>query len=424
MDLLIKNATVIAPGSGYHRKTVDLLILNGLIEQIGNGLEATDITEFDATGAFVSPGWVDIGVQTGDPGYEHREDFQSVTAAAAAGGFTAIACQPNTDPVVDSKAEVLYVRNATRESLVDCYPVGAVSEGCKGKDITEIIDMQRSGAIAFSDGKKALQDSGLMLRALQYVTAFGGVVINQPMDAGIAGDGQLHEGLVSTSLGMKGIPNLAEELMVQRDLELLRYTSSKLHLANISTAGAVARIRAAKAEGLNVTCSVAALNLAFDDEALWEFETNMKVLPPLRSAADRAALREGLQDGTIDIISSNHVPLEEELKKLEFPFAAFGAIGLETAFALARTHLEGILDLETLIESLTTRPRTLLQLDQPAIQPGEPANLTLFDPEEEWTVPAGSFYSKSDNNPLKGHTLKGRVWAVINNRQSAIFKNP
>jgi dihydroorotase len=424
MDLLIKNVTVIAPSSDYHRKAVDLLIRNGVIEEVGTGIEEAGTDVFDATGGFVSAGWMDIGVQTGDPGFEHREDFQSVTAAAAAGGYTAIACQPNTNPPIDSKAEVLYVRTGTRGGLVDCYSVGAISKGCKGKDITEMIDMQRAGAVAFTDGKNAVQDSGLMLRALQYVTAFDGLVINQAMDAGIAGDGQLHEGYVSTSLGMKGIPNLAEELMVQRDLELLAYTSSRLHIANISTAGAVAHIRAAKAEGLDVTCSVAALNLAFDDEALWEFDTNWKVLPPLRSAADRAALHRGLQDGTIDIISSNHVPLEEELKKLEFPFAAFGAIGLETAFALARTHLEGILDLEALIACLTTRPRTLLKLDLPVIEAGQPANLTIFDPEEEWTVPAGQFYSKSNNTPLPGRTLKGRVWGVVNNRQSAIFKNP
>ena len=354
MDLLIKNVTVISPESDHHREEVDLLIRDGLIEEIAENLERNRVEVFDAAGAYVSVGWMDIGVQTGDPGYEHREDFQSVTAAAVAGGYTAIACQPNTDPVVDSKSEVLYVRNETNGSLVDCYPIGAVSEGCRGKDITEMIDMQRAGAVAFSDGKNALQDGGLMLRALQYVTAFDGVVINQPMDTGIAGGGQLHEGFVSTSLGMKGIPNLAEELMVQRDLELLAYTSSRLHLANISTAGAVDHIRAAKADGLNVTCSVAALNLAFDDEGLWEFDTNMKVLPPLRSAADRLALHEGLQDGTIDVVTSNHVPLEEELKKLEFPFAAFGATGLETAFALAHTHLEEKLDLETLIACLTT----------------------------------------------------------------------
>lgn len=424
MDLLIQRVTVLDRQSEHHRQEVDLLIRDGRIEAIGVGLQAEGIERIEAAGAYVSIGWIDIGVQTGDPGFEHRETLRTATDAAAAGGFVGIGCQPNTEPVVDSKSEVLYVKNSTRDWLVDCYPIGAVSEQCRGADITEMIDMHRAGAVAFSDGKHSVQDSGLMLRALQYVTAFEGVVINQPFSKAVAADGQLHEGFTSTSLGMKGIPALAEELMVHRDLELAAYAGARLHLANISTAGAVEQVRAAKARGQRVTCSVAALNLAFSDEALQDFDTHLKVLPPLRSRRDIEAIKAGLADGTIDIISSHHVPLEAEAKKLEFPFAAFGAIGLETAFALAHTHLEGVLDLEQLIDCLAYHPRRLFGLPAPSVTIGEAACLTLFNPGQPWIFQASDIRSRSANTPLLGAELTGRVLAVLNNDRSAIFNNP
>lgn len=424
MDLLIKNAIIIDPSGDHHNRKVDVWIRDGIIEQIEGGISAPGAQVIDAAGGYVSAGWMDIGVHTGDPGYEHREDLQSVAAAAAAGGFTAIACQPNTNPAADNKSAILYVRNHSRDGLVDCYPIGAVSSQCAGKDITEMMDMHSAGAVAFSDGKNSLQDSGLMMRALQYVTTFGGVVINQPLDGGIAWEGQMHEGFTSTSLGLKGIPALAEELMVQRDLELLAYTGSRLHLANISTAGAVQRIREAKARGLRVTCSVAALSLCFSDTDLQDFDTNLKVLPPLRSAEDRDALLQGLCDGTIDIISANHVPLEEEVKKLEFPFAKFGATGLETAFAAARTALGDRMSLENLVSCLAHRPRRLFGLEAPHIAEGRPANLTLFDPDCEWTVTDGHLHSRSHNSPWIGRRLRGAVLAVVNHNQSAIRLNP
>jgi dihydroorotase len=323
-----------------------------------------------------------------------------------------------------SKSEIMYVKSSTRGGLVDCHPIGAVSENCAGKDITEMIDMHAAGAVAFSDGKKPVQDSGLMLRALQYVTSFEGVVINQPLDDHIAGDGQMHEGLMSTSLGMKGIPTIAEELMVQRDLELLEYTGSRLHLANLSGAGAVQRLREAKAQGMPVTGSVAVLNLAFDDDSLQNFDTNLKVMPPLRSAEDRAALIEGLKDGTIDIISSNHTPLEEESKKLEFPFAEFGAVTLETTYALLQTTLGEDLSPETLVNCLALRPRQLFRLPAPRLETGQPANLTVFHPGVKWSLRPHDIRSRSRNTPLLGRELTGAVLAVVNNNQSVIFEYP
>jgi len=424
MNLLIKNVRIVAPASSHHNQSTDIFIENGIIKDIQPNLSIEHVEIMDAKGACISPGWMDVGVQACDPGYEHREDLQSAARAAAAGGFTAMAIQPNTDPAIDSKSEVLYIKKNTQDFLVDCYPIGAVSEHCVGKDITEMLDMRSAGALAFSDGKHAIQDNGLLLRALQYVRPFEGIVVHQPLDAGIAGEGQMHEGIVSTSLGMKGIPSLAEELMVERDLYLLAYADSNLHLANISTAGAVQQIREAKARGLRVTASVAAMNLVFDDEALSDFDSNFKVLPPVRYASDREALIAGLLDGTIDFITSNHVPVDEEGKKREFPYADFGAIGLETAFAASWDVLKNKTSVEKMVAWLAVHPRTRFSVPMPQIEAGQTANLTIFDPDLAWTFTANDIRSKSKNSPFVGRKLTGRVLAIINNHQSEIFYRP
>lgn len=424
MNLLIKNVQIVDSQSSYHRQTLDVFIENGIIKNIANDLQIENVEIFEAQGACVSPGWLDVGVQACDPGYEHQEDLQSVAAAAAAGGFTAIAVQPNTNPTLHSKSEILYIKKNTQHSIVDFYPIGAISENCEGKDITEMLDMQAAGAIAFSDGRKALQHNGLMLRALQYVQIFDGVIINRPSDKAIATDGQMHEGVVSTSLGLKGIPSLAEELMVERDLHLLEYSGSRLHIANISTASAVERIRKAKTKGLNVTASVPVLNLLYTDEAIAEFEVNFKVLPPLRLPEDRDALIAGLQDGTIDLINSNHTPIDEEGKNLEFPYADFGALGLQTAFAASWTALEGKIPMETLIEKLAIRPREIFGLPVPTIQINEFANLTIFNPTQKWTFQISDIRSKSKNTSFVGMELKGKVLAIINRNQSVILDRP
>jgi dihydroorotase len=421
MNLLIQNARVIDPVSPHRGSRVDLHLVDGRIERVGASLSAPNAETYDAAGACVSIGWIDIGAQVCDPGLEHREDLRSAAAAAAAGGFTGLGCQPNTLPPLHSKSEVRYIIEQTRSLPVDFFPIGALSLHCQGKEITEMIDMRVAGAVAFSDGQHALRDSGLMLRALQYVTAFGGVVINQPLDMAIAEDGHMHEGEVSVSLGLRGVPALAEEMMAMRDLEMLEYTGSRLHLANISSARTVALVAEAKARGLRVTCSAAALNLAYDHRALEDFDVLFKVRPVLRGPEDRQALLEGLREGIIDIVSANHTPLEVEAKKLEFPFAAFGAAGLETAFATCWTHLRQHLPLERLIDAFTRRPRELFQLEIPTIAEGRTANLTLFDPDQEWTVEARHLSSKSRNYPLLGKTLRGKVLAIVNREQSLFF---
>lgn len=417
MNFLIRKATVIDPSSPYHGKVVDIFIEGDKITSIGGNLKRNADQVIEVEGTHVSPGWVDIGVQVCDPGYEHREDLHSVSAAAAAGGFTTIAAQPNTSPAVDGKTEVTYLKQYSRGKLVDILPIGAITSKCQGKDITEMIDMHHAGAIAFSDGNQAIADNGMILRALEYVKAFGGIIINQPLDRTLAFEGQMHEGVVSTSLGMKGIPNLAEDLMVQRDIYLNQYADSRLHLANLSSQFAVEMVRKAKAKGLKVSCSVAALNLAYDDRALVEFDSAFKVLPPLRSSEDIEALKQGLKDGTIDIIGSNHIPLEEEAKKLEFPYADFGAIGLETTYALINTHLEGVLSQTELVEKLAINPRRIFNLEEVIVREGAKANLSIFNPHENWTVQAKDLHSKSNNCPLLGQTLKGRVIGVINKGQ-------
>lgn len=419
---LLKNAMIIDPGQKLHGKKRDILIKKGRIEDIKTKIEAGAKTKvFDVQGAHLSIGWLDLGVHTGDPGFEHRENLDSVGKAAAAGGYTGIACLPNTNPTIHSKSEVQYIRNNTRDRLVDFYPIGAVSHNCEGKDITEMYDMHHAGAVAFSDGSNAIQNNGLMMRALQYVKAFNGVILNQPNDLTIGGKGQMNEGEVSTSLGLKGIPDMAEELMVQRDLFLAEYTDSRVHIANVSTANSVDLIRRAKASGIKVTASVSAINLAYDDTVLLTFDSNYKVLPPLRLQSDIKALRKGLKDGIIDIIASNHTPLESEAKNLEFSYADPGIIALQTCYGLINSTLKGSLSEERIIECLALAPRRMLSIDIPEIKKGQAANFTIYHPDQEWTYHKNDILSLSQNTPFLGHTFTGKVLGVVNNGNVEMF---
>ena len=414
--LLIKNVTIVDPSSRLNGKKRDILInKKGIIEAIKVTIKAKNVEILNAKDACISIGWMDVGTQVGDPGYEHREDLQTVSQAALAGGYTAIAPYPNTLPTIHSKSEVNYIKNKTNLGLVDFYPIGAISRDCEGKDITEMYDMHHSGAVAFSDGQKTIQNSGLMMRALQYVKAFDGLIMNHPQDAALASDGQMHEGLVSTSLGMKGIPSIAEELMVQRDLYLVEYAESRLHLFNISTERSVDLLKEAKSKGIDVTASVPILNLVFDETAIGEFDSNYKVLPPLREKSDIKALKRGIKNRTIALITSNHIPLDEESKNLEFPYADFGIIGLETTYALCNSHLSDVLETKDLISILAINPRKLLRLPIPSIEEGAEANLTVFNPNLEWTLTEKSIRSKSKNTPFIGQKFKGKVIAVVNN---------
>jgi dihydroorotase len=420
--VLLKNVVIFAPDSDLHGRSKDIFIENGIIKKVTNHFDAPIGTQIiEKQGMHVSMGWMDVGVLAGDPGFEHREDLESVSQAAAAGGFTAIALYPNTNPTIDSKSSVLYIKNKNHNPLTSIYPIGALSVGCQGKDITEMMDMQQAGAIAFADGHRSVQNAGLLMRGLQYAKACNALIINVPHDETIGGHGQMNEGIVSTSLGLTGLPAMAEELMIQRDLHLVAYTGGRLHFAGISTEHSVELIRAAKRKGLKISASVNIMNLCFTDSALSTFDAHYKVMPPLRTNSDVEALIRGLKDGTIDFISSGHTPVEIEKKNLEFPYAKFGVIGLESFFGLVNLYLHKKLSIHTIIQRMTTVPRQLFGLELPKIEEGAMADFTLFNPNESYIFENKHIYSKSKNTPLIGKTLKGKVLGVIKNKNIRLF---
>ncbi|ARS34214.1 dihydroorotase [Pontibacter actiniarum] len=414
MKVLLRAATIYNPQSEFHLQQQNILIENGTIAYIGPDEQHADKV-IARDGLCVSAGWVDMHAFAGEPGLEYKEDLESLAAAAVAGGFTEVLLLPNTEPVVQTKSAISYIKNRSQSLPVTFLPAGAVTVEAAGKDLTEMIDLHRAGAVAFTDGTHPLQGADVMLKALQYLQTFNGVLLNKPEHTRLTENGQMHEGEASTRLGMKGIPALAEEVTVTRDLQLLRYTGGKLHFSLISTAAAVASIRKAKEEGLEVTCDVASYQAAFTDETIEPFDTNYKVAPPFRSAADAAAIKEGLKDGTIDVLVSGHVPQDVEAKKLEFDLAEFGIINLETAFAVAHTTLE--LPLGALLEKLTTNPRRILGLPEVRLAVGEAANLTLFNPHITWEPTAENTKSKSYNSPFFGQQLKGRALGTIHRGQ-------
>ncbi|MBB6107291.1 dihydroorotase [Mucilaginibacter lappiensis] len=416
MNLLIKSATILDPGSTLHQQVTDILIENGVITRIAEDIEA-DAELVDGEGKYVSPGFFDLNCNIGELGLETKEDMHSGTRAAAAGGFTGIALMPNTTPPVHSKAEIEYLLNRAKNNLVDVYPLGTISHKREGKDLAEMYDMYLSGARAFTDGNRPVQDAGLMERALLYAQGFDAMVFSYPEDTAIAGKAKVNEGEVSTLLGMKGIPSLAEELMIARDLYLAEYTVSRIHFSTISTARSVELIREAKRKGLEVTCDVAAHHLVLTDEALMGFDSMYKVKPPLRTKDDVLALIKGLKDGTIDAIVSQHTPHEVEFKDVEFEMAEFGITGFQTALPLA---LKSGLPVELLVDKLAINPREILGVAVPVIAEGERANLVLFDTETEWEYSNKNNRSKSVNSPFFGQHLKGKVQLTYNNKQ--IFK--
>jgi len=411
MNLLIKSAKIIDPNSPFNQQVVDVLIEKGVISQIAANIEA-DAEVIDGEGKFISPGFFDLNCNIGELGLETKEDLYTGTKAAAAGGFTGVALMPNTIPPVHSKAEIEYLLNRATKNLVDVYPLGAISYKREGKDLAEMYDMYLSGAKAFTDGNRPVQDAGLMERALLYAQGFDALVFSYPEDTAIAGKAKVNEGEVSTLLGMKGIPPLAEELMIARDLYLAEYTGSKIHFSTISTTRSVELIREAKRKGIEVTCDVAVHHLVLTDEALLGFDSLYKVKPPLRTRDDVNALLNGLKDGTIDAIVSQHTPHEVEFKDVEFEVAEFGIIGLQTALSLA---LKTGLDINLIVEKLAINPRSILNIDIPVIAEGQAANLVLFDAGAEWEYTKNNNRSKSYNSPFIGQHLKGKVLLTINN---------
>ncbi len=411
MNWLIKSATIIDPSGPYHLQKKDILLADGKIKEIGDQLDA-DAEVFEAKNLHVSPGWLDLRVNFCDPGFEHKEDICSGLAAARSGGFTGVGLVPATQPALSSKSQIEYVRNKSRGAITELFPYGTISEGRKGQQLAEMYDMSVAGAVAFTDDKYPVVNASLLSTALLYSKNFNGLIISFPHEKSLAEGGQIHEGSVSTFLGLKGLPALSEELMITRDLALSEYNQAPIHFTGISSKGAVQLIRKAKAKGIQVTCDIYAHHLLLTDERLDDYDTNKKVLPPLRDNEHREALIEGLKDGTIDAICSDHTPEDVEQKNVEFERAAFGIIGLQTCFGVARTGLNNKLDLTQLISKLSVGPRKIIDKSVGHITPENEANLTFFDPDHKWILTKEEIHSKSDNTPFIGTQLTGKALAV------------
>jgi dihydroorotase len=416
MSLLIRNGRVVDPAASVDA-VQDVLVAGDRIERLGRELPAPDgATVVDATGKVVCPGFIDIHVHLREPGFEYKETVATGTRAAAAGGFTAVCCMANTHPVNDNRSITDYIRaRAAIEGAVRVYPIGAVTRGLGGKELAELAELAEAGCVAFSDDGKCVMNAALYRRAMEYTLPFGAPVISHAEDDHLADGGAMHEGVVSTELGMPGVPAAAEDVMVARDILLAELTGAHLHIAHVSTAGAVRLVREAKARGVHVTAEVTPHHLLLTDEAVRSFDANTKMNPPLRSRRDAEALLEGLLDGTIDCIATDHAPHAQSEKEGEFDLAAFGIVGLETAVGLLLDRLvrPGILPLPTLVARLSRNPARLLGLPGGSLAPGAPADLTILDPAAEWTVNPARFESRSRNTPFGGWSLTGRPWKTI-----------
>jgi dihydroorotase len=410
MNTIIRSAKIIDQKSPFHNQTVDLLIVDGFIKKIGTALPNTDnAEEVKLDNLHLSQGWFDSSVSLGEPGFEDRETIANGLDVASKSGFTAIALQPNSYPVIDNQAQVNFVKNKANGFATQLFPIGALTKGSEGKDMAELYDMKNSGAVAFGDYTKSLDNANLLKIALQYVQDFDGLVIAFAQDDKIKGNGVANEGVVSTRLGLKGIPDLAEELQIARNLFLLEYTGGKMHIPTISSAKSVQLIKEAKAKGLNVTCSVTVHHLVLTDEKLEDFDTRHKVTPPLKTESDRQALINGVLDGTIDLITSDHNPIDIEHKKMEFDLAKNGTIGLESAFGALMT----VLPLETIIEKFTAG-KAIFSIPNHSISEGEIANITLFNPEGNSIFSKENILSKSKNSAFLGTNLKGKAYGILN----------
>ena len=413
MNILIKSATIIDSKSEFHNTTQDLLIENGVITKVSKTIKnPNNYQEVKLDNLHISQGWFDSSVSFGEPGYEERETIQNGLKTAAYSGFTTVAVNANTNPVIDSNSNISFLKSKANNNAVAILPIGALTAGSKGEDLAELYDMSTAGAVAFYDYKKPISNPNLMKIALQYASNFDGLVCSFPQENKISGQGVMNENVTSTRLGLKGIPALAEELQVARDLFLLEYTGGKLHIPTISTETSVALIREAKKKKLDITCSVAIHNLYFTDEVLTDFNTNYKVLPPLRTQLDIDALIEGVKDGTIDMVTTDHNPIDIEEKKVEFDHANYGSIGLESAFGA----LQNIFTTKKTIDILT-KGKTRFGLEQLPINVGNSANITLFNPDTKFTFSKKDMVSRSKNSIFENEALKGQSYGVIANNQ-------
>lgn len=419
-NLLLQSGRLIDPVSGRD-EVLDIYLINGRIEKLGPHISVPATAQIvDLRGKIVAPGFFDMHVHLREPGYEYKETILSGCTAAAQGGFTGVACMPNTNPAIDDESVIKFIQQKAKvalNGLVDVYAVGAVTVGRKGEHLAPLAELAAAGAVAFTDDGDPVHDAEIMRRALEYARMFNKPIIQHAQDLPLTKGGVMNEGFMSTTLGLPGMPAIAEDIVVARDIALVEYTGAQYHVAHMSTAGCIELVREAKRKRLNVTCEVTPHHFTLTDEAVRSYDTNTKMNPPLRTSDDVEALKEGLRDGTIDVIATDHAPHSFDDKQVEFQCAPFGIVGLETAIGLAFSELfaKGILSLYQLVEKFSSNPRRILHLPPIVIREGEMANFTIIDPQLEWKVNIQQFKSKSKNSPFHGRTLTGKAIGVINN---------
>ena len=416
MKILIRQARIVDPSSPHHGQVKDLYIENGIIRLIEDHIESEADKTVEFANLNLSTGWMDVFANFADPGYEFKETMETGAAAAVKGGYTDVMLIPNTQPVVHNKSGIEYLVQKGKTLPVNIHPIGAVTKNTNGEELAEMYDMKASGAIAFSDGTHSIQSAGLLLKALQYIKTFNGVLIQLPDDKTINPQGLMNEGIVSTQLGLPGKPSMSEEIVIDRDIKLAKYTESGIHFTGVTSAKSLDYIKAAKQEGIKVSCSVTPDHLFFCDEDLVTYDTNLKINPPLRTREDRSSLQNAIKEGIIDCIATHHLPHEKDSKLVEFEYAKYGTIGLETAYAAINTAMPGEKQ-ETWVKVLSSNPRKLFGLPALSIAIDQPACLTAFDPAQNWTVELKDIKSRSKNSPYLQKTLTGKVLATINKDQ-------
>ncbi len=415
MKLLIKGGTVIDPVNDIDG-VMDILVADGKIVEVSENISDTEAMLIDAAGKIVCPGFIDMHVHLREPGFEYKEDIASGTRAAAAGGFTTVCCMPNTDPVIDNATTANYVRErAGKSGVVNVLPIGCITKGQAGSELSEMAELIAAGCVAVSDDGQPVKSAAVMRNAMDYAKMFDLPILSHCEEKSLSSNGQMHEGYFSTLYGFKGIPAVAEELMVSREIILAELTRAHVHICHASTRGSMELIRNAKDKGIDVTCEVTPHHLLLTDEIVGSYDADTKVNPPLRSAAHVEALRQGLLDGTVDCIATDHAPHHLESKDCEYDLASFGISGLETAVAAVMDGLvnPGLLDLQQMVQLFTIGPAEVLGIDKGTLDIGADADITILDPEMVKVVDPASFYSKGKNTPFKGKTLKGWPWMTI-----------
>lgn len=418
MSILIKSAKIIDASSKFNGKTQDILIINGKIQEINNEINSKAKKTISFKDLHLSPGWLDTSVCFGEPGLEEREDLSNGAQTASFSGFTDIVLNPETQPYLDTKADISYIKSNSKDFVTKIHPLGCLTKEAKSKKLADLFEMFESGAVGFYDFKRPITNSNLIKIALQYVQNFNGLVISFPYEKSLCPNGQMHEGQISTNYGLKGIPTISEEIMLKRDLKILEYTGGKIHIPCISTEESVKLIQEAKKNKLNVTCSVSINNLFFNDDKLKDFDTRFKVLPPIRSEEHRKALIKGLKDGIIDFVTSDHTPIDIDKKKTDFENSLFGSTGLESLYGA----LNSLFDLNTTIDILTRRKETF-GIEKSSINEGQTACLSLFNPNIEYEFLKENIISKSKNSCFIGSKLKGKALGIISNNSIRLIEN-